>query len=72
MAVMNFEDEDSETAIFMALGRASVCWEETPKGVFDSTTCKEVGEELLAHLRKLRLAPDPDHFLSARDAALSD
>lgn len=33
-------------AIFQALGAASVSWEETPKGIFDSDRCAQLGEEL--------------------------
>lgn len=36
-----------ESAIFQAIGAASVCWEETPTGVFNSTLAKEVGERLV-------------------------
>lgn len=34
-------------AIFQALGAASVCWEETPPGVFDSDRAAQVGNELV-------------------------
>ena len=33
--------------IFISLGRASMCWSETPRGVFDSTTAAELGEEIM-------------------------
>jgi hypothetical protein len=39
-----------QAAIFQALGAASVCWSETPSGIFDSTRAKEIGEKLLAEL----------------------
>lgn len=35
-----------KTAIFEALGEASMCWSETPKGVFDSTHAEEIGNKL--------------------------
>lgn len=41
------------SAVFQALGTASMCWSETPDGVFDSTLAKEVGEALLAEMRRL-------------------
>jgi hypothetical protein len=41
-----------ESAIFQALGAASMCWDPPPAGVFDSTRAKEIGETLLAELRK--------------------
>lgn len=36
-----------EELVFQALGEASMCWSEMPKGVFDSDHAKEVGEKLL-------------------------
>lgn len=40
--------------IFQALGEASMCWSETPKGVFDSTRAKEIGEKLCKNLEEIR------------------
>lgn len=37
-------------AIYQALGQASMCWSETPKGVFDGTKANEIGEELIKQL----------------------
>ncbi len=42
----------SESAIFQALGAASMCWSETPKGVFDSTRAKAIGEALVEFLHQ--------------------
>jgi hypothetical protein len=39
-----------ESAVFQALGAASMCWSETPKGIFDSTRVKEIGDKLLEFL----------------------
>lgn len=50
-----FAGEDAETAIGLALGAASMCWDPRPTGVFDSTKAGELVDELIAHLRKLRL-----------------
>jgi hypothetical protein len=33
-------------AIYQALGKASMCWDPRPTGVFDSEAAKKVGEEL--------------------------
>lgn len=33
--------------VFEALGEVSMCWSETPKGVFDSTNAERIGNELL-------------------------
>lgn len=48
-------DEDDElsieSAVFQALGGASMCWEAIEHaGVFDSTRAREIGERLLEHL----------------------
>lgn len=59
-SVMGYSDEDAETAVGLALGRASACWDNLDgAGTFDSTTACRISEELVAHLRKLRLMPDP-------------
>jgi hypothetical protein len=36
-----------EELIYISLGRASMCWSEIPKGVFDSTRAAELGREIL-------------------------
>ena len=33
--------------VFQGLGEASMCWSETPKGVFDSTNAKRIGDEIM-------------------------
>ena len=33
--------------VFMALGHASMCWSEIPRGVFDSEQACKVGNELM-------------------------
>lgn len=43
--------EDLEQAVFTAIGAASMCWGEIPKGVFDSTRAKQIGEELCEWIR---------------------
>ncbi len=40
-----------EELVFQALGEASMCWSEMPKGVFDSDHAKEVGKRLIAAIR---------------------
>lgn len=35
------------TKVFEALGSASMCWSETPKGIFDSTKAAEIGDALM-------------------------
>lgn len=41
-----------ESAVFQALGAASMCWDETPKGVFDSTRAKEIGDSLVEFINQ--------------------
>lgn len=65
MTIMNLTDEDAETAVFLALGAASVCWEDLSRtGVFQSERCERIGQELIDHLRRLRLMPDACTFVS--------
>lgn len=33
--------------VFLALGKVSMCWSETPKGVFNDERAVQIGEELL-------------------------
>lgn len=44
-----------EELIFTALGEASMCWSETPSGVFDSTRAQQIGEKLYADLFGMKL-----------------
>jgi hypothetical protein len=50
----DFEDaEDLASAVFQALGAASVCWEFPEKaGIFDSTRAKAIGDGLLAWIAR--------------------
>uniref|UniRef100_A0A6M3KCB3 Uncharacterized protein n=2 Tax=viral metagenome TaxID=1070528 RepID=A0A6M3KCB3_9ZZZZ len=40
-----------EELIMTAIGEASMCWTETPKGVFDSTRASQIGKKLLEDLK---------------------
>lgn len=42
-----------EEAVFQALGYASMCWSETPTGVFDSTAAKSAGDALIAYVEDM-------------------
>jgi hypothetical protein len=45
---------DRRTAVFQALGSASVCWEHLEHaGVFDVSFCTEIGDALMAELARL-------------------
>jgi len=38
---------DIAETVFQGLGEASMCWSERPKGVFDSTNAKRIGNEIM-------------------------
>ena len=42
-----------EIIVFEALGTASMCWSETPKGIFDSSQASNVGNEAVSFIIKL-------------------
>jgi len=55
---MEFDYGDAEptleSAIFQALGAASMCWDPKPyTQIFDSTAAKEIGDALLAEIEKI-------------------
>ena len=43
-----------ETLVFEALGEASMCWSETPNGVFQDSKAKEIGDRLLQALTSVK------------------
>ncbi len=43
---------DWKGLIMTAIGEASMCWSETPKGVFDSDKAQQIGEKLLVDIAK--------------------
>ena len=49
-----------EELIFQALGAASMCWTGAPSGTFDSSRCKQIGDELIAALENAE-ALKPSH-----------
>jgi hypothetical protein len=68
--MLDLTDEDGETAVYLALGAASACWDNlSGAGVFDSTGCLQIGRELIDHLRWLRLLPDPKPDQSGTSSA---
>ena len=44
------EEKGLKTKVFEALGEVSMCWSETPKGVFDSTNAERIGNELMKEI----------------------
>lgn len=50
---MELKNKDLETAVFESLGAASACWENLEgAGVFESTRCKEIGDQLLERIQQ--------------------
>lgn len=45
--------DDIETAIYQAIGAASLCWETTPTGIFDSTQAQAIGDTLIRFFHKI-------------------
>ena len=43
-------NEELKKKIFESLGAASMCWSETPKGIFEVTRCKQIGDDLVSAL----------------------
>ena len=43
---------DWEELIMQAIGEASMCWSETPTGIFDDKKAKEIGKKLLADIER--------------------
>jgi len=41
-----------ESAVYQALGAASMCWSETPAGIFNDRRAGEIGLELLKLIRR--------------------
>ena len=46
------QEQEIDQIVYEAIGRASMCWSEIPSGVFDSTKAKEIGDELIAKLKR--------------------
>ncbi len=50
------QDIDSDRELVtQALGKASMCWTETPKGIFDSDKAQQIGRKLLNDLEEIKL-----------------
>lgn len=51
------ENKKLEELVFTALGEASMCWSEIPKGVFESSKAAEVGKKLVEQIKAIQPAP---------------
>ena len=54
--IFNWPDDfPIEDAIGEAMGYASMCWDPSPEGVFDSERASDAQEELVAFLRRKQI-----------------
>lgn len=71
---LEVEPKTLEQHVFEALGHASVCWSEPPKGEFDSLEATKAGEILMRHINTdvphacevvfKALRDQPDYYLA--------
>ena len=47
------QEEAVNFNVFSAIGEASVCWSEIPKGIFDSTRAKKIGDDLIKFIESI-------------------
>jgi hypothetical protein len=47
------EKEKLREIIMAAIGEASMCWSELPKGIFESDRAIKIGEELILKINAL-------------------
>lgn len=52
--------QDLKTKVFESLGTVSMCWSETPKGVFDDTLALKIGNELWQAIEDHMLVSPPN------------
>jgi len=48
------ELKEIEEIIGLAIGEGSMCWSETPKGIFDSKNAKRITEETALKILNLK------------------
>lgn len=49
-----FSDAETiDSVLFQAMGAASMCWSVPPKGIFDSTTARQIGDEAIERINEL-------------------
>ena len=57
------DDTDLIAAVFQTLGAASMCWTETPSGIFDSEQALGLGSALIDFIRQHYQPIDRDESL---------
>lgn len=45
--------KELEKLVYQALGEASMCWSQVPKGIFQSNKAVEIGEKLIKAIQAL-------------------
>ena len=54
--------------VFQGLGEASMCWSETPKGVFDSDHAKRIGNEIMQAIEEDKMTMEDEGRVPGPDA----
>jgi hypothetical protein len=49
--------QELKTKFYEALGAVSMCWSETPKGIFESTRAKQIGDDVWAEIENVIAEP---------------
>jgi len=58
--------------VFQALGEASLCWDERPYGIFDSTNANRIGNELLLAIKDELMRVMPKERISYENPVNND
>jgi flagellar basal body L-ring protein FlgH len=61
-----------ETLVFEALGEASMCWSETPKGVFQDSKAKDIGDKLIDTIQALTSVKSESEMSYENQKAIQD
>jgi hypothetical protein len=56
--------DELKALVFQALGQASMCWSEGPKGTFDSAQAKNIGDELITAIKQYNQKSIEDAYAS--------
>lgn len=61
--------EATRERIAQIIGEASMCWSETPKGIFNSDKAKELVDEVMTHIEYPLEHPDDEKHTCIRCGA---
>jgi len=65
--------EELREAVFMAIGEASMCWNEPPLGIFDSARAEKIGRDLMDKILSRHTPADDNRpAVTCREADLAD